>query len=463
MIGNYKDNLTKSEPRRARCIVGIGQPPCATSASRQSSDMIRVTTYRIHPGTLRRAQGLKQIAGANRFLWNWAIGRNEDAMRVYRESGGEKPSISFFNLGREFTILRNSEGYEWLKELPFGCVRHALKRYADTMQRAVRGTGGFPKRKYAEDRNESFTIPDGVRVRAGALRIPKLGWLPISRRGGDPWAHGKAKQAVVRQSPCGRWYAHVFWEVPDEAVADNGPPVGVDLNVGQVATTEGRIMRGPSLERLEARARRYQRRMSRRRRVPLRDAAGELRRNRKGGVIKVNSGRRERMRVLLAKTRRKIAEARRNWHHHLSADLAGRFGTVVLEDLQIGNMTKSARGTRENPGRNVRAKAGLNRAILATGWGAFGRLLDYKAHRVVRVPPQYTSMTCHRCGHAAAANRRTQPNFQCVSCGYAGNADVNAAFNILALGIGAAGRGLAQCGPAMARPSEAFTAVRARA
>ena len=402
--------------------------------------MIRASTYRIHPGTLRRAQKLAQIAGANRYLWNWALGRNQDAMRAYREGAGEKPSFSFFRLGPEFTRLRHSEGHEWLKELPFAEVRYALKRYADAMKEAARGTRGFPKRKHRED-GDSFTIPQDVRIRDGKLRVTKLGWLPISRRGGDPWAHGEAKQAVVVKSPHGKWYASVFWEVPDAAPADNGRAVGVDVNVGQAATSEGRILRGPDLAKLEARRKRYQRMMSRRRRVPLLDAAGEPRRNAKGDVIKRNSGRRERARVLLAKTQRRIAEKRKNWLHHVSGDLAARFGTICLEDLAIRNMTKSAKGSRERPGRNVRAKSGLNRAILSTGWGVLGRMLEYKAHRVVRVPPQYTSRTCRRCGYVSAASRKTQAKFECVSCGCAGNADVNAAFNILALGNGAAGRG----------------------
>ena len=397
--------------------------------------MNRVTTYRLYPGTLRQAQFLARIAGANRYVWNWAIGRNDDQMREHRAGRAEKPSITFFNLGREFTALRASAGHEWLRELPYSEVRYALKRYADAMREAVRGQRGFPKRKHAEDRNDSFTIPAAPQLRDGRLRVPRAGWLPIRRRGGDPHAHGVAKQVVVQRRPCGRWYAHVFWEVPDVELPDTGQAIGVDMNVRQVTGSDERKRKAPELAQLEARAKRYQRRMERRRRVPLLDADGEPRRKKNGGIIYTNSKRRELLRVRLAKTRAKIANVRRNWHHQISAELGGKFSTVIIEDLQTRRMTKSARGTRERPGRNARAKRGLNHAILSTGWAALARLLDYKARRVVRVNPRHTSRPCSCCGHVAAENRVSQATFQCVACGHEANADVNAARNILRRGL----------------------------
>ncbi|MCY3853630.1 MAG: transposase [Gammaproteobacteria bacterium] len=101
---------------------------------------------------------------------------------------------------------------------------------------------------------------------------------------------------------------------------------------------------------------------------------------------------------------------------------------------------KSARGTVEKPGKSVKAKSTLNREIASSGWGRLRRMLEYKVCRVEVVNPAYTSQRCHQCGHMAEENRRKE-RFECVSCGYAGNADINAAFNILALGTGAAGQG----------------------
>ena len=111
---------------------------------------------------------------------------------------------------------------------------------------------------------------------------------------------------------------------------------------------------------------------------------------------------------------------------------------IVLEDLRIQNMTRSARGTIEAPGRNVAAKAGLNRSINDAGWGVLQNLLTYKAEEagieVVLVNPANTSRTCHQCGHVAAANRSAEA-FRCLVCGHAAQADTNAARNILRLGL----------------------------
>ena len=401
--------------------------------------MIRSSVYRLYPGTLRRGQMLSGIAGANRYVWNWAVGQNRDAMKAYQEGKGEKPSPTFFSLGLEFTKLRNREGHEWLKELPYAEVRHVLKRYADAMREARKGQRGFPRFKHKED-GDSFTIPQNVRIADGKLYVTRVGWVPVRRQGGDPWAYGKAKQAVVVKHPNGKWYVSVFWEIPDAKPEDNGQTVGVDMGQWNVATTEPDRIFMPDVSRLKIRLKRHQRKMQRRKRVPLPDADGEPRRTRQGKVIMVNSHRREKERRIVAKLHRRIAHIRDNWRHHVSCDLAGRFGTVCVEDLKIRNMMKSAKGTMDKPGKNVKAKSSLNRGIAESGWGRLRWMLDYKACRVEKVNPAYTSQRCHQCGHVAEESRRGE-RFKCVSCGYAGNADINAAFNILALGTGAAGQG----------------------
>ena len=114
-------------------------------------------------------------------------------------------------------------------------------------------------------------------------------------------------------------------------------------------------------------------------------------------------------------------------------------------------MTRSARGTIEQPGRNVRQKAGLNRGILANGWGLLVRRLEDKAPgRVEKIHPAYTSQRCSACGTVDAKARESQAVFACRSCGYAGNADVNAARNIAA-GHAVAARGRSPLGGRMNR------------
>ena len=111
---------------------------------------------------------------------------------------------------------------------------------------------------------------------------------------------------------------------------------------------------------------------------------------------------------------------------------------IVIEDLQIRNMSKSSKGTSEKHGKNVKAKSGLNKSILDQGWFEFRRQLEYKQSwrggYVIAIPPQHTSQRCSCCGYVSRNNRQTQAKFECVECGHSENADINAARNILAAG-----------------------------
>ncbi|MGO4744896.1 RNA-guided endonuclease InsQ/TnpB family protein [Serratia quinivorans] len=111
---------------------------------------------------------------------------------------------------------------------------------------------------------------------------------------------------------------------------------------------------------------------------------------------------------------------------------------LAIEDLKVSNMSKSAKGTTEQPGRNTRAKSGLNRSILDQGWYEMRRQLEYKqlwqGGQVLAVPPAYTSQRCACCSHIGKENRLSQSKFACQACGYTANADINGARNILAAG-----------------------------
>ena len=225
-------------------------------------------------------------------------------------------------------------------------------------------------------------------------------------------------QARIRREG-NRWYAVIAYRVNQEHTVHNGHAIGVDRNVRQVADSDGETHRMPGLERLNARVRRHQRALSRRKKGSNR---------RKEAVRKVT------------RAERRLANARKAWLHRTSRKLADRAGTVVIEKLDTRAMTRSARGTRGTPGTNVRAKAGLNREILHTGWGAMERTLEYKALQLIRIPAAYTSQTCRACGVVDANSRRSRADFTCVACGHAQNADLNAARNILASATGATAR-----------------------
>lgn len=131
------------------------------------------------------------------------------------------------------------------------------------------------------------------------------------------------------------------------------------------------------------------------------------------------------------------------------------------------NLSKSASGSAQPPGKNVKAKSGLSKAILDQGWYEFRRQLDYKlawnGGQLVAIPPRNTSRTCPRCSHVSKENRLSQAQFECVECGFEENADLVGAINVLRAGH--ARLACADTSPAVRvsgqEPIEATTAITA--
>ena len=389
-----------AQANRRHCI--INHMPRDAEVSTE----IRTVRFRVLPGTRAKARAMNRIAGACRYVWNWSLANHQALFTLARTLGITPESPTFFTLGKRFTGLRHSSGHEWLCDLPFKVVRHSTKQQADAWAAHFRSpeARGRPKFK-GRGSSAGFTIPDAVRLDGGRIHIPRTGWVHLRRRGGNPHPDGSPKQAVFK-CEAGKWFCTVFVEVAVAPSVDDGTSVGVDRNVRQCALSSGEIIRLPDVTRLEARKRRYQRRMAR-------QAKG--------------SNRRRRTQAKLARTAAKVTGIRSNWAHQASRRIASGAHVVVVEGLKTQAMTRSAKGTLEAPGRNVKAKAGLNRAVMESAWGRLALLLEYKAGRLVKVHPAYTSQTCAICEYVAAANRRSQAIFVCQACGHEANADVNAA------------------------------------
>ncbi len=375
--------------------------------------------YRLLPGSRANARRLAGQAGACRFVWNTILGQHNDAYEDAKANGEKPPSVSFFSLGREFTGLRNE--IPWLCEYSFAITRYVLKYQADAWKAFFRGEAGHPRFKSRHGSTPSFTIPQAVTIRDDMISIPRVGPMRIRRKGGNPYPEGKPVKAVIRKI-AGKWYVTVCYEVEAGERPDTGVSAGVDMNVRQVAvvdtTGEAEIIPAPDTGRLDAKIRRNQRRLAR---------------QRKG------SRRRTRTRLRLQRLQRKRANRRKNWHHQASRRIANRASTVIVEKLNTRGMTRSARGTLENPGTKVKAKSGLNREILSTGWHGMKGKLGYKCSKLIEVNPAYTSQSCNACGFVDPENRNDR-KFECMACGHADHADLNAARNILTSGTGVSAR-----------------------
>ncbi|MXW47530.1 MAG: transposase, partial [Gammaproteobacteria bacterium] len=310
----------------------------------------------------------------------------------------------------------------WLQEYSCNIVRFSLKpiefQYRKFFNHPNEGLPKF-RAKWRDAPSFPVVIGQTARLNGQWLHIQKVGYVRLT--GNNPYPEGVAKSGTVREEN-GKWYAYVVYAVEASTSATTDDAVGIDRNAGQIALSDGTIYHAPDVAKKERRRKRYQRMMARRQK-PVH----------KKGIDA--SGRYLKARRLAGRTSQKIRQISDNWVHQVSREIADRYSLVYLEDLKIRNMTRSTKGTVEQPGTNVRQKSGLNRSILKTGWYKLERVLAYKT-TVQKVAPHYTSQRCSRCGVTDRNNRRTQSEFRCVGCGHSDNADVNAAKNILALGIG---------------------------
>jgi putative transposase len=363
-----------------------------------------------------------------RFLWNLAV----EQQSWWRP--GRTSAPGWAEQCRQLTKARGEHG--WLAAGSVMVQQQALRDFAQAMANFFVGTNRRPTWRKA-GRDEGFRVvavrPGHVRRlnrKTGELFVPKAGWVRFRWTRTIP----EAKSYRVKLDRAGRWHV-AFAAVPHSIDRPGtGEVVGVDRGVAvSAALSTGEMLTCP---RLSAER---QRRLKRLRRT--------LARARRG------SNRRAQVRSAIARMMVREADARKDWAEKLSTDLARRFDMIRVEDLRVRDMTRSAKGTVAEPGRNVRAKAGLNRQILASGWGILVRRLEQKAPgRVEKVNPAFTSQRCSVCGHVASENRKSQAVFACTACGNTCNADVNAARNIAAGHAVTARGGLPLGGPVNREP-----------
>jgi putative transposase len=369
--------------------------------------------YELRPSSQQERQ-MRRFAGACRFVFNKAL-----ALQKERHERGEK-KLGYAGLCKMLTEWRNSTETPWLKDAPV----HPLQQSLNDLERAYRNffekRAGFPRFK-KKGVSDSFRYPDPKQIKLdqGNSRIflPKLGWL---RYRNSREVLGTVKNVTVSLSG-GKWFVSIQTEREvAQPVPQSTTAVGIDMGIARFAT----LSDGTFFEPLNS---------FRRHEKTLRKAQQALSRK----VKFSNNWRKAKARVQRIHAR--IANVRRDYLHKCSTAISKNHAMVCIEDLQVRNISRSAAGTTEQPGRNVRAKSGLNKSILDQGWFEFRRQLDYKlawsGGLLITVPPQNTSRTCPCCGYVSADNRRTQTRFRCMECGFEEHADVVGAINILSRGM----------------------------
>ncbi len=365
--------------------------------------------FRIEPnGAQKRA--MSQFAGNARKVWNLALARQQE---LYAEN---KPFTHSFGMNHWLLV--------WKKEMPYlqQSPSQTLQQVTKDLDRAFKNffahRAAFPKFKKKAHSSASFRFPQGFKLDQDNNRIflPKLGWIRY-RNSRD--VVGKIKNVIVKQCN-GLWFVSVQTEREEsQPLPTATTPVGIDMGITRFATMSDGTYVEPmnSFKKHQARLVHYQRRLKRKKKFSRNWIKAQKR---------------------VQKTHNTIANVRQDFLHKTSTAISKNHALVCVEDLQIAAMSKSAKGNCEQHGRQVRQKAGLNRAILDQGWGEFRRQLAYKLEWnggiFLAVDPKNTSRTCPACQHVCADNRKTQAEFACVRCGYSHHADVVGAINILERG-----------------------------
>lgn len=369
--------------------------------------ILKAYKYRLEPNKSQR-MAFEQYAGCCRFVWNWAL----DQRQQYYAATGK--SMSWVEQDAQLKHLKKQ--FSFLGEAPAQSLQQVVKDLDRAYKGFFKEGRGFPRFKKKGGIYDSFRVPQGFRVVGNYIRLPKVGEVKfrLSRE-----LEGIAKSVTVSRRGA-HWYASVQVEVvePSNLIPFcEGSAVGIDMGVTTLATlSDGSEFHHNDFSQLERKRLRAQRSLSRK---------------------KKGSSNFRKAKARLSRIHEFIANKRLDTLHKATTAISKNHAVVYVEALNTKGMSTSAKGDMETPGKNVRAKAGLNKAILSQGWHEFKRQLKYKlawqGGNLIEINPRYTSQTCPKCGHTAKENRRGK-RFVCVKCGHTDDADRNAAINILEVG-----------------------------
>jgi putative transposase len=383
----------------------------------------RAYVFRLRP-TARQHVALGQCLASHRELYNAALQERRDAWQM------QGTCISYGDQSAQLKEIREvrPDVAVWSFSSQQATLRRLNRAFAGFFRRVRTGQApGYPRFKPAH-RYHSVEWPvdgDGCRWQPDRHRVylQGIGHVKASMH---RQVHGRVKTIQVRRQGR-RWMLILSCDgVPTRPLEPTQAAVGIDVGITSFATTsDGQHLRNPRWARVAA--------------ARLVAAQQVLARKHRG------SSSHRRARATVAARHRKLANQRRNFHHHAARALVGDYGLLVVEDLKIRNMVRrpAPRPDPDHQGgflpNGAAAKTGLNRSIHDAGWAQFVSILRAKAEEagrvVIEVDARHTSDRCGACGHTAKENRASQAVFACRSCGHTLNADEHAARNILRAGL----------------------------
>jgi len=365
-----------------------------------SNIMKRAYKYKIKP-TYKQQHQLLQTFGCARFIYNWGLDKKTKAW------ANEHKTITYFELAKELTTLKNTEEYKWLKNVPAECLQQSLRNLDNAYTQFFKAKKGFPKFKSKKKSKDRSKYINAIRFdfENWKVRIPKCGWVKLCKNKLFDLSSANIGTLTVSRDKCGEYWCTIV-------VEDNKPQksktkiseetsVGIDLGIKDYAIlSDGTKYSNPKyLEHIQARLALLQRRFAR--------------------TVK-GSNRYEVMRLKIAKQYRKITNMRLDFLHKLTTDLVRRYDTICLENLNVDGMLKNHK---------------LANSIQSASWGEFVRQVMYKSDWlgknvifIGRFEP--SSKTCSNCGYVKSDMTLKDREWNCPVCGMHHDRDINAAINI---------------------------------
>jgi transposase len=389
--------------------------------------------YRAYP-TDEQSQKAAQIDGCCRQIKNLAKEQRDLAYRLTGKSPGYTAQT------KDLKELRDDpELAPWLSSVPSQILQQALRDRDAGYQRFFSGKAKYPTWAKKSSRI-GFRVPQHVEIerisrRWGEVRIQGMGWIRIRMHRPPVGSH--ISSATYTREPDGKAFISILCErhkrQPTKPLDKENTTIGIDRGVAvAIATSDGDLINRENWTPKEReRLVRLERTRERKKRARARTQVK--------GEVSHKSKRQVKTELAITALHARVRRRRNDFVEQVSYDLAKNHATVVFEDLHLAAMTRSAKGTIDSPGKNIRQKSGLNRVILDKALGKILTRTDDKAHNhghlVLCVPAPGTSITCPECGYRDADNRASRSVFICKLCGHRAHADVNAAINIRERGI----------------------------
>lgn len=354
--------------------------------------------FRLEPNHAQE-QGLYRLAGARRFVWNWALARRKEH---YQTTG---KGLTYRDQAAELTTLKRQPQTEWLCESDAQLLQQSLRDLDRAFRNFFEQRTRFPQFKNRKKGHLSFRIPQRVKVEGGKVYCPKVGGIRL--RQSQP-IEGDTKSATFKRDATGKWFVTLMaeFEMPDVPLSPLQNPIGIDMGLKDFATlSDGTRVPVPQFFRkAERRLKRAQRKLSRR---------------------KKGSKRREKTKRRVARIHRRVAHQRGDFLHKLTTSLVRRFDGICIENLCVNGMAKTKR---------------LGKSVLDAAFGEFRRQLEYKAvwnrRHLVTVSRWFpSSRRCFNCGSIHDALTLNDREWMCQVCGCWHDRDLNAARNVLKEGL----------------------------